>query len=122
MPLMTLEYTQNLKGWNPTGLLTKAHQEFASTYGYEIHKIASWAVNLDEYVLGDGRPELALAMLTVLIGQHHSEEEKESMQKWVIGELRTELKPFADSLKVKLGCVLKEAEPSHYTWFVTRTT
>src|ERR1051325_7234162 len=118
MPLMTLEYTDNLKSWKPAGFLTKAHQKMASDFGYDIHKIASRAYVLDAYVLGDGSPKLALAMLNIEIGPHHSQEERESLRAWVIDELESELRPLASALKIKLGCIVSDAVPNTYTWKV----
>lgn len=118
MPLMTLEYTDNLKSWNPKQFLLKTHQKLASDFGYNVHKIASRAYLLDQYVLGDGSANLALAFLTVVIHEQHSDAEKEAIRKWVIDELQTELKSFADSLKVKLGCATSEAIPNSHAWVV----
>lgn len=118
MPLMTLEYTNNLTNWKPSGFLTKAHQKMASDFGYDIHKIASRAYALDEYVLGDGSDGLALVMLSIEIGPHHSQEEREALRAWVIAELQTELKALSASLKIKLGCVVSDTVPNSYTWMV----
>lgn len=118
MPLAILEYTDNLKKWDPTNFLKNVHQKLASDFMYPIGIIASRAFVLEKYVLGDGSPDLALAMLTIEIADSHSQEEQQQLREWVIAQLQAELKPFSTSLKIKTGCVNKIVVSNSYAWSV----
>jgi 5-carboxymethyl-2-hydroxymuconate isomerase len=118
MPLITLEYTDNLKDWDPTDFLTKAHQKLAADFGYDLGKIASRAYVVDKYVLGDGNPDLALVLLSAVVGAAHTQEELQTLREWMTSQMQSELKPFATGLKIKTGCSTVEASHDSYTWAV----
>lgn len=115
MPLIRVDYTENLAGqWDPASFLAYLHSEVCETLGVQEVQCKSFAVCHDQYRIGDGNPSRAFILVVIEMVSGRSDGLKEKLAGRVLERLRQLLSPIDREDLIQLRCHIKDLDRHYY--------
>ena len=117
MPLITLEYTDNLvHDWEPRPFLLNAHKLIAEIIDTDIQSCKSRIICHKKHCVGVGNYNDAYLILTVEIKPGREDAVRQKLGKDLMDALKAVLKDIDASTKLQISCHIKEVSEDYFKY------
>lgn len=114
MPLITLEYTTNLKQASFDELFYQLHENVSSMVNVDVNKLKSKAIPLQQFAVGLSHQQQAFVILTLEIFEEQIHSIYDKMEQYLSESLENFFKPLTNDLSTQLCVHIKAIDKQHF--------